>query len=98
MSGPLRFEWDALKARSNAAKHGITFEEAATIFADPLTRTIHDDRHSTENEDRWITLGYSSRGRLLVVVHVDPDDLTIRLISARAATARERRAYERGAG
>ena len=91
-----RFDWDPAKARANATKHGVTFEEASSIFSDPLTRTVLDTRHSTSLEDRWLTLGTSNHDRLLVVIHTDADDQTIRLISARPATRRERRDYERG--
>lgn len=88
----LRFEWDAAKAESNLRKHGVAFEEAATVFADPLALTIDDPDHSRE-EDRFITLGVSGGNRLLVVVHTDRED-RIRIISARPATRRERRSYE----
>jgi uncharacterized DUF497 family protein len=89
---PLRFEWDAEKARTNSQKHGIPFEEAATVFADPLSLTVDDPLHS-ETEQRFITVGMSAAGRVVVVVHADRGD-TIRLISARLATGRERRSYE----
>ena len=90
----LAFEWDESKARVNKRKHGVTFEEASTVFADPLSLTIHDPVHS-EDEDRYIALGESQRRRLLVVVFTDRDD-RIRIISARAATRRERNNYEKG--
>ena len=67
----LEFEWDADKARQNRKKHRVSFEEASTIFGDPLALTIHDPLHS-EEEDRWITLGQSHRQRLLVVVSINP--------------------------
>jgi uncharacterized DUF497 family protein len=64
----LRFEWDRRKAARNLAKHGLSFDEASTVFADRLSLTIPDPDHS-EDEDRWIIIGQSNRGRLLVVVH-----------------------------
>lgn len=88
----LRFEWDENKARQNVEKHGISFEEAVTVFGDPLSLTIDDPLHSQE-ERRFVTLGESSDRELLVVVHADRED-TIRVISARKATRRERRDYE----
>ena len=90
----LAFEWDKNKARENVRKHGVSFEEASTIFADPLARTIYDPLHSDE-EDRFVMLGESQRRRLLVVVFTDRDD-RIRVISARVATRRERKDYEKG--
>jgi uncharacterized DUF497 family protein len=93
---PLRFDWDPRKAHSNRTKHGVSFEEASTVFADPLSSTIPDPFHSSPNDERFVILGSSRRGRLLVVVHLDLGDL-IRIISARRATRRERRAYEEGA-
>ena len=80
------------KARSNARKHAISFDEASTVFADLLSLTISDPAHSHE-EDRFVTIGSSHRGKLLVVVHTDRDD-NIRIISARMASRRERRTYE----
>jgi uncharacterized DUF497 family protein len=88
----LRFEWDSKKAQSNKRKHGITFEEASTIFGDPLSITIPDPAHSV-GEDRFITVGTSVDNKLLVVVHTDRDDI-IRIISAPNATRSERRQYE----
>lgn len=90
----LVFEWDDRKAKQNIKKHGVSFEEASTVFADPFAVTIHDPLHSDE-EDRYVTLGQSQQRRLLVVVFTDRDD-RIRIISARAATRRERRDYEEG--
>jgi uncharacterized DUF497 family protein len=75
-------------------RHGVSFEEASTAFGDPLARTIHDTLHS-EQEDRYVSLGESARGRLLVVVFTDRGD-KIRIISAHAATRRERKDYEKG--
>lgn len=89
---PMRFEWDPEKARRNVAKHGVSFEEAATAFGDPLSLTILDPDHS-EEEDRFILLGQTYAGRLVIVVHTDRGE-NIRVISARLATRRERKAYE----
>ncbi len=90
----MRFEWDPEKAQRNLAKHGVSFEEAATAFGDALSVTIFDPDHS-EDEDRFILLGQTYAGRLVVVVHTDRRQ-TVRIISARLATKRERRDYERG--
>jgi len=90
----LDFEWDERKARLNKRKHGVSFEEASTVFADPLALTIYDPVHS-EEENRYVALGESQRRRLLVVVFTDRDD-RIRIISARVATRRERKDYEEG--
>jgi Uncharacterized protein conserved in bacteria len=90
---PLTFEWDPRKARSNIAKHGVTFEEASTVFADSLSLTIPDPEHS-RSEERYVTMGRAFTGKLLVVVHTDRGD-NIRLISARRANRRERRSYEK---
>ena len=92
----LRFSWDPRKAASNLTKHGVSFEEASTVFSDVLSLTISDPDHS-EDEDRWIILGQSHRRRLLAVVHTD-DGETVRVISARFAEPRERRKYEEGKG
>lgn len=90
----LVFEWDEKKAEQNIKKHRIAFEDAATVFGDPLSLTIDDPLHSTV-ERRFVTMGFSLRGRLVVVVHTDRSD-RIRIISARKATARERIIYEEG--
>jgi len=90
----LRFEWDSKKALSNKRRHGITFEEASTIFGDPLSITVHDPAHSI-GEDRFITIGASVNNKLIVVVHTDRNDI-IRIIGARKATRNERRQYEQG--
>ena len=90
----LEFERHAGKARVNLKKHGVSFEEATTVFADPLSVTIADPEHSTE-EDRLILLGSSIRQRLLVVVFTERGTL-IRIISARRATRNETRDYEEG--
>jgi uncharacterized DUF497 family protein len=91
----MTFEWDEGKASDNFAKHGVSFAEASTVFADPLSRTIPDPLHSDE-EDRFIILGESAPGRTLVVVHTHQGGEDIRIISARKATSRERKNYERG--
>ena len=88
----MHFEWDPRKALENLAKHGVSFEEAATIFRDPLSATGPDPDHSTD-EERFVTFGMSTGGRLLAVAHTDRDD-TIRIISARPVTPNERKIYE----
>ena len=90
----LTFRWDGSKAATNVRKHGVSFEEAATVFGDPLSLTIADTLHS-EGEDRFVTMGQSAAGRLLAVVHTERGD-AVRIIGARLATRRERRAYESG--
>ena len=87
------FEWDPKKARLNQIKHYVSFEEASTAFQDQMSITISDPLHS-EDEDRFILLGYSINNRLLVVVHTDRGD-KIRIISARLATKTERQNYEK---
>jgi hypothetical protein len=89
---PLEFSWDPDKAAGNLQKHGVAFEEASTVFGDPLAATMGDPGHSDE-EHRFVTIGQSLPGRILVVVHSDDGD-RMRIISARKATGRERRAYE----
>ena len=88
----MEFEWDPDKATRNLTKHGVSFQEAATVFGDPLALTFFDPDHS-EEEDRFLTFGNSSDGRLLVVSHTDRED-RIRIISARRATRKERKSYE----
>ena len=90
----LRFTWNKEKAAANLANHGVSFEEATTVFADRLSVTIADPAHS-EDETRFVIAGQSYAGRLLVVVHAERAD-TIRVISARMATRRERVNYEQG--
>ena len=90
----MRFEWHRAKAADNVAKHGVSFEEAATVFWDPLSATGSDPDHSID-EERCVTFGVSTRGRLLVVAHTERGD-TITIISARPATAGERKIYEQG--
>ena len=89
----LRFEWDEAKAVTNARKHGVSFEEATTIFGDPNASTIFDVKHSDE-EDRFIDIGLSASGRVLIVVYTERG-ARIRIISCRKATPAERRQYER---
>ncbi len=90
------FEWDPQKTRSNKQKHRISFEQAATVFRDPRAASIYDEGHS-EPEDRWITLGLSENGGVLVVCHtfkqIDPTTVQIRVLSSRKATRREIRQY-----
>jgi uncharacterized DUF497 family protein len=88
------FQWDKKKARRNPRDHKVSFEEASTVFGDTLSRTIDDPLHS-EDEDRYVIIGQSARGRLLVVVHTIRGD-NIRIISARVATPTERKDYEEG--
>ena len=87
----LQFEWDSRKAAANRGKHGVTFEEAATAFGDPLGRITDDPRRSA-GEERFALLAQSARARLLVVLFTERGE-RIRLISARPATRPERRAY-----
>ena len=88
----MHFEWDPRKAESNLRKHNVTFAEAVTIFNDELSITISDPDHSSE-EDRYITIGLSNRGRLIMVSHTDRNN-RIRIISVRELTQIERKAYE----
>jgi uncharacterized DUF497 family protein len=88
----MRFSWDETKARKNLKKHGVSFEEASTVFFDPFAVTIPDPDHSIA-EHRLLTMGHSVGGKLLTVAHTEDGDL-IRIISAREATRRERSDYE----
>ncbi len=88
----LEFEWDSRKAASNLSKHAVSFEEAATVFEDPLGRIVADPRHSSD-EERLVLLGVSRNQHLLAVMFVDRRE-TIRIISVRPATRRERQDYE----
>ena len=90
----MQFEWDPGKAAKNLRKHKVSFTEAATVFGDDLSITVDDPDHSKQ-EDRYITIGLSIQGRLLIVAHIERDD-TIRIISARELTSTEREAYEEG--
>ena len=90
----MRFDWDPQKARRNLAKHGVSFSEASTVFADGLAWTYPDHHHS-DVEERWLTVGSSERGRILVVSHtVAEEELFLRIISAREATRKEQKFYE----
>lgn len=91
---PLQFTWDPRKAAANLRKHGVSFPEAASAFADPLSITISDPDHSLD-EEHFLLIGQSLRRHLVVVAHVERGD-TIRIISARIASRRERQTYEEG--
>lgn len=88
----MKFEWDANKDLGNLHKHGVSFEEAATVFGDPLHRTLADPRHSF-GEFRFLTTGYTSAGRLVIVAHSQRGE-RVRIITARLAQPKERRFYE----
>jgi uncharacterized protein len=88
----MRFEWDPQKAKQNFKKHGVSFDEAVTTFYDPLSATFDDPDHSVE-ELRYITIGFSTKKRLLLVAHTDRGENT-RIISARSAISRERKRHE----
>jgi uncharacterized protein len=90
----VRFEWSARKAAANLRKHGVSFDEAASVFFDPLSATGGDPDHSFD-ETRFVTFGISSSGRLLVVAHAERHN-AIRIITARPATRAERKLYENG--
>ncbi len=88
----MQFDWDRGKAERNLKKHRVSFDEAVTVFYDPLAATFDDPDHSV-GERRLVTVGRSSRGRLLVVAHVERGE-SVRIISARLTTARERKRHE----
>lgn len=88
------FEWDENKAATNLVKHGVSFDEAKTVFNDPLYVDFYDPKHS-DDEHRYIVIGMSAQNRLLLVAYTERGD-AVRLISAREATRVERRAYEQG--
>jgi len=90
----MNFDWDESKAQANLAKHGVTFDEAKSIFADPFYVDFYDPDHSDE-EERYIIIGQSQRQRLLVVSYTERQQ-QVRLISAREATRREKQAYAEG--
>lgn len=90
----LTFEWDEVKAKANIQKHKVSFEDGKTIFNDPFLFTFTDEKHST-NEERFINIGLSANGRILVLTHTERQD-KIRIISCRKATAREKKFYEEG--
>jgi uncharacterized DUF497 family protein len=98
MTVRFNFEWDPAKAKANLRKHGVSFEQAVTVFRDPHAVSIFDRDHD-EQEDRWVTLGTASEGRILLIVHtflesVQDQEYTVRVISARRASKREQRQYE----
>ena len=88
----MRFAWDEQKAAANLARHGVSFEEAATVFGDPLSDAFDDPDHSAE-ERGFLIIGASDRGRMLIVSHAD-DGEVVRIISAREPTSGERKSYE----
>lgn len=90
----MEFEWDPKKAKTNLQKHKVSFEEASTALSDPMAVTGADPDHSI-GEFRYVTFGVSEGGRLLVVAHTEQSE-TIRIISARPASRRERKIYEEG--
>lgn len=90
----MQFEWDENKAASNLTKHGVLFEEAKTVFEDPLYIDFYDPDHS-EDEGRYLIVGESSQGRLLIVSYTEKGDF-IRIISAREVTRTEQKVYEEG--
>jgi uncharacterized protein len=91
------FQWDAVKAQTNLLKHKVSFEQACTVFKDPMLLTVYDANHS-EFEERWFSLGYDNNSSLLAVSHTyqttGPINITVRIISARPAERDERRQYE----
>ena len=92
----IEFEWNAAKARRNESKHGVSFEEAKSVFFDDYARQFFDESHSSE-EERFLMLGVSNASRVLIVCHCERDsksDTIIRIISARRATTKERAFYE----
>ena len=90
----MQFDWDKNKAERNLSKHEVSFEEAQTVFDDPLYVDFYDPEHS-EDEDRYLLVGQSNRGRLLIISYTERGNL-IRLISAREVTKTERETYEQG--
>ena len=88
------FDWDADKAAENLRRPRVSFEEAVTVFRDPLSRTFPDPEHSA-GEERYLDIGHSERGRLLIVSYTERQG-QVRIISARLATHKERRSYEEG--
>ncbi|MEW7974454.1 MAG: BrnT family toxin [Candidatus Thiodiazotropha endolucinida] len=90
----IRFEWNSAKATANIKKHGITFEEAKSVFYDEFAVQFYDSENSELEEDRFLMLGLSCESRILIVCHCERDSgNTIRIISARKATSRERKYY-----
>jgi uncharacterized DUF497 family protein len=93
LSNLLTYEWNKRKEASNIRKHGVSFHKASTVFLDTLSMTFYDPDHS-DSEDRFITLGVTATGRLLIVSHTDRETIT-RIINAREATKKEREGYEK---
>jgi uncharacterized DUF497 family protein len=93
---PSRIRWDPAKAAANARKHGVTFDEAKDALFDPWAVTWFDEDHSSAREERYRTVCLSPRARILLVVTAEKDEDVVRIVSARPATARERRTYEEG--
>ena len=95
----LLFEWDENKAKENLKKHKVSFEEAKTVFNDPLLITFLDEEHS-DSEERYISIGSSATSKILLAIHTEreatEETLIIRIMSCRQATASERRTYEEG--
>ena len=90
----MQFEWDEAKADANRQKHGVSFEEARSVFGDPLATSVVDSEYS-QDEERWLTTGMSEAGNLVIVWHTNRGD-RVRIIGARRATPAERREYESG--
>ena len=90
----IEFEWDEKKAQLNFEKHKVSFEESVTVFYDPLLATMPDPDHS-EDEQRYITIGQSVKGRILIISYTERQNRT-RIISCRKATSREKKTYEEG--
>ena len=88
----MNYEWDEVKAQLNIAKHGISFDEAKSVFADEFALLVFDGEHS-DYEDRFFLLGMSQKNRILLVVHCYKENETIRIISARKATSNEKKQY-----
>ena len=93
----MTFEWDENKNQINQQKHGVSFEEAKTVFYDEQALLEYDENHS-ENEDRFRILGFSDEGNILIVVHCIREESIIRIISSRKATTKEKAGYERSRG
>jgi uncharacterized protein len=90
----MEFDWDSKKAAANLKKHGLSFQEAATMFGDPMAYMVADPNHS-EDEDRYVSIGYTETGRLVVVSHTEHEGVT-RIISPRKANRKERKSHEEG--
>ena len=88
----MKFEWNERKDQANQRKHGVSFQEATTVFGDPLAATVPDPEHS-HGEPRYVTMGYSTSNRLVVVCHTEEGE-NFRIISAREANPHERKTYE----